>query len=367
VTGPAASPRVVLGLAATPGIATTIAESLARDLRTELGASYPEAGWDVCAVAVAGLTGPVGLTEVLDVARAKLLEHGCDLLVLLTDLPLKDGRRPVLSHASPVQGVAVVSLPALGAMQLRSKARRAVLTTVEALLGARAADAVTGERRRGVGRRVRQLGSDVESSHVGVAFVARVVTGNLHLLTGMVRANRPWRLALRLQRALTGALAAVAFALVTSDIWRLADQLGAGRLALTGVASIATICITLVVGADLWERSGDPSVRQQVTLFNLATVATLVVGVSALASALFVLTAVASLLVVPDGLLGGALGHSVALSDRAELAWLVSALGVLGGALGAGLESDDAVREAAYANRHRRRPDTAHTAQADET
>ena len=53
-------------------------------------------------------------------------------------------------------------------------------------------------------------------------------------------------------RALAAALAAVAFALVTSDIWRLADALGPLRLAVLGIASVALTVVALIVAHGLW-------------------------------------------------------------------------------------------------------------------
>jgi hypothetical protein len=59
--------------------------------------------------------------------------------------------------------------------------------------------------------------------------------------------------------------------------------------------------------------------------------------------------ATAELLLSPDALASG-LGHSVRTADYARLAWFTATLATVGGALGAGLESDEAVREAAYAS-----------------
>ena len=57
------------------------------------------------------------------------------MVVCLTDLPLKAHRRPVVAHASPLHSVAVVCLPALGAVGLRRRTRDTVVGLVRTLLG----------------------------------------------------------------------------------------------------------------------------------------------------------------------------------------------------------------------------------------
>jgi hypothetical protein len=280
----------------------------------------------------------------LAAARARLLAEDWDLALAVTDLPLTLDRRTVVAHASPLHSVALLSQPALGAVGYRKRALQTALRLVAALLPGDE-DAGAGALGRRAAELVGEPGSD------GVRFTARVLTGNLSLLLGMVRANRPWRLAVRLSRALTAAVAAGVFALVTPDIWALADRFGAVRLAAVGLGSVVAIAATLVVGAELWERPESRRVRKQVALFNLATTATVVIGVLSLYVALFLLALAAAAVLVVPSLFADGLGHPVHPADYLELAWLTSSLATVGGALGAGLESDEAVREAAYTYR----------------
>ena len=83
----------------------------------------------------------------------------------------------------------------------------------------------------------------------------------------------------------------------------------------------------------------------------LATTATVVLGVLSLYAALLLLSLLTSPVLVPSQLLEQGTGHAVRVGDYMNLVWLTSSLATLGGALGAGLESDEAVRAAAYTYR----------------
>jgi hypothetical protein len=343
--------EVAIGLISAPGSATEIASILAEDLHAELSVHLPSVHWRLSTVVDALVSPPSDDAALVAAARDRLLEEGWDLVVCLTDLPLKAHRRPVVAHASPVHGVAVVCLPALGAIGVRRRTRDTVVGLVRTLLGD-TADHTLSSRAAGLGRRASELGSSHPPDTDGsVMFTARVLSGNLRLLIGMIRANQPWRLAIGLSRALTAALATGVFALVTPDIWRLSAALDWLRLSAIAMGSVVGITVALIAGAGLWERTSHPAGRKQVTLFNLATTVTVVLGVLFLYVALLVLALVTSPVLVPAQLLEQGIGRDVGVGDYVKLAWLTSSLATLGGALGAGLESDDTVRAAAYTYR----------------
>jgi hypothetical protein len=351
--GPRTQPVVTVGMTTAPTVSDALTDDVGQELRHELAARFPEVRWRLEILDDALVEPPADDGEIVAAARTMLLNRGWDLIICLTDLPLRVARRPVVAHASAMHRVAVLSVPALGPVAVRRRVLEALIRLVDALLGEPTDQKghQAGARSRRMTRRLRELVSEVDDQAESVRFTTRLLTGHLRLLVGMVRANRPWQLAVGLSRALIAAGAAGAFALVTSDIWRLADAAGGLRLTAVSVASLATIAATLIIGAGLWERVGEPRMRQQVVLFNLATTATVLIGVLALCAALFGLALLAAPIVLVPRLLTDALGHPPALSDYVEVAWLTSSLATVGGALGAGLESDEAIRRAAYTYR----------------
>lgn len=354
----AAQTDLVVGLLASPGSAAELTAGLVAEVADRLAAQLPGARWKVEFVIDRLVEPPTDLAEVISAGRRMLLDRGWHLVVCVTDLPLQTARRPVIAHVSAAHGVAVLSLPALGPVAVRRRAVETIVRLAGHLLGDTGQAAGSGGRRRPLARMVRrrmlELGRRVELGEHGMGLVARVVTGNIWLLLGMLRANRPWRLAARLVRAMVAAVAVGVFALVTSDIWRLSGYLGPLRLTIIGLGSVAATSVTIMIATGLWERSPRRSAREQVILFNIVTAVTVGIGVAVLYAAIFVAMLAAALLLVPAGLLGIVLRHPAGVADQVQLAWLATSLATLGGALGAALETRETVREAAYTYR----PDT---------
>lgn len=83
---------------------------------------------------------------------------------------------------------------------------------------------------------------------------------------------------------------------------------------------------------------------------NLATATTVTVGIVSLYAVLFLLILAGAGLVTTPQAFAHAVGRDVSFADYATLAWFVASFGTIGGALGSALESEDAVRAAAYSS-----------------
>jgi uncharacterized membrane protein len=345
---------VDLGLLVTPALDDDMG-SLADDVEQELARRYPGVDWQIRAVRDPLVPPPARLADVFDAARMRLLDRNWDLAVHVTELPLRVSHRPVVTHTSRTHGVAIVSLPALGLKQSSQHLVQTIADAIGIFVGddTDSGGAIRGSDAGRIQRRWVELASDVDDSDAlaDAALLQRVVTGNIRLLIGMVRANHPWRLATSLSRTLVGAVGVGAFAIVTSDVWRIGAQISPVKLVLACLATVAASVGTLIAVHGLWERALDRSLREQAMMFNLVTLITVGFGIVVLYTALCLLGLAAAWLLISPSLLSAQIGHASGFGDYLRLALLAGALATIGGALGAALESDATVREAAYGYR----------------
>lgn len=351
----------VVGLVADPDVPQQVAEHLAE----WLGEGDPHGRQWTVRVEVDPVTaGRATGDQILQATRDRRERHEWDYAICVTDLPLRAGGRPVLADVNRAARVAVVSLPALGGTQPYRRTRQVVAQILDELLGEPQEAAQGG--RYGLRSRLTELLAPIrrstpEHGDIDVRYAATRYRGKLRLLSGMVRTNRPWRLIFGLSSALAAAVATSAFGLSSSTVWQIGDSLSLWRQVVAAVASVAVLVGWLIAGHGLWERSTRTAHdREQAWLYNASTVLTLGIGVGLLYVGLFAINlAIATVLVTPS-VLASTLGQPATWSSYVSLAWGFTTMGMLAGALGSSLESDAAVRQAAYGYREQQRRNQPH-------
>jgi hypothetical protein len=377
---------IALGLIPAPEIPEKIATQLSAQLPDLLARNVDDrVSWDVSVVCDPLTGSEPDAIRVIDAGQERMLEEGWDLAICITDLPIRNGGRPVVAALSTAHNLAVLSLPPLGVTLLHRRVNEGVVQLVnelyegspelaradgeerddqEVVAGTNAGEVRSPSQRphQLIRRRLTEIVSPIrrvtpteDDDVVDVRFVSPTVRGHLRLLGGMVLANRPWRLFTTMKSALAAAFATAAYALVMPTIWQMADSLGWARLSGLMVLSIAAMVAWIIVAHNLWERPADGEVRDQSALYNAATALTLTVAVLFSYAVLFALVLVAALIFLDSGFLQSVLGHPVGFSDYMRLAWMATSLSTVAGALGSGLEDEETVREATYGYRQRRR------------
>ncbi|UGT44018.1 hypothetical protein LTV02_11805 [Nocardia yamanashiensis] len=282
------------------------------------------------------------LAEVIDAVDPSAETE--DLVIYLTDLPRRADTLPIVAEVSTDHRFALVSVPGVGGLRLEQRLHTVTELAISRMLGDPELTAARAERK-------------FPSTPIpgGTRYFAPPGLRRLRLLSGMVRANRPWRLVTGLSKVLVGAFATGAVALATSTIWQFADTMGPWRMSAATVLSMMALILWLILDHELWERPKSRADRNRSALYNAATALTLITGVAVLHLALFAMLLATASLTLPPGLFTRELGHTVTFTDYLTLAWLLASVATIGGALGSGLEDDTAVTEAAYGIRQRQR------------
>lgn len=123
-----------VGVLADPGLATRLVQSAEEELpdllkeQTEGGPSY-----EVEVIEQAIPLNPEGAIDLKDAVVAISRDNSWDYTIVVTELPRRDGTRPLLVDAEPALAAAIISLPALGFLGLRQRMTRAVVRAVTVL------------------------------------------------------------------------------------------------------------------------------------------------------------------------------------------------------------------------------------------
>ncbi|HEX4430810.1 MAG TPA: hypothetical protein VHZ96_16200 [Frankiaceae bacterium] len=359
---PAQTP-IVVGLLADEGFPALVAHYAAAHLPKDLATELDDVDWDIRVSSQ-----PLGVNEhgripILKLAAEYRSGQGWDLLVLITDLPHRVDRQPIVCEFNTDCGVALASVPALGAIRIRRRTRALLVHLIRHLtvthLGLASAEDGSQQRQRlhaRVAQRIAPVSQmESKSADTDLQFALIGLRGRIRLLAGMVRDNRPWLLVPHLSTATAAALATAAYGLVSTDVWRLANALAVWRLAFVNVAAIAAMTTWLLGYHHLWERPADRTERETVLLNNVSTVITLAVGVACMYALLFALTFLAASAVIDSSLLHSEVVGGRGIAEYIVIVWFACSVGIVAGAIGSSLETEQAIEKATYSRRERAR------------
>ncbi|MFE7894708.1 hypothetical protein [Streptomyces sp. NPDC057412] len=351
----------VVALLADPDAPTEIAQRMARRLPDRLARKAGRGRrFEVEVVSEPIAAGTEDPPTVMRRIRERADSENWDIVVALTDLLLHSHGRKLVVDLSHEHGLALLSLPSLGGWRLQKRAQRAVEEAVLSLTQARTAEPEGAQRRDAPRERlfddlVAPIRPDTvdEDETADLRYITSGPRGYLRLLAGMVRANRPWRLVPGLSKALAAALATGAIATVNATVWNLAAALSTPRLVFAMVGSVALMIGWLIVDAHLWHRTGEISAeaRKRAVLYNASTVLTVGIGVLVCYVGLLVINLLWALFIINDRVFSAMTRSPLHATEYWTLAWFVASVATVGGALGSGLESDEAIRAAAYSKR----------------
>lgn len=288
--------------------------------------------WTVDQVSEPFTTGSEDPETALSRLREAADDRGWDAVVGLTELPLHDSDgRCLLARTDDDGRAALVSLPALGGVRVRARSCHVVRTLVHDMVD--------------------------PSSDPDRRLTLSSPTGRWRLMSGMVLANRPWRLVPGLKSALVAALATGAIATVNSTVWLLASSLSPWRLVVATLASLALVVGWLVVDGGLWDRPDDTSLeaRRRSRMYNVTTLVTLFVGAASCYAVLYLVNLAWAFFVLDPSVMGSFIRTPLDHGDLFLLAWFVASAATVGGGLGSGLESDETIRAATYSAREAER------------
>lgn len=363
---PSTAPRQsrIVGIVMDEGVPDDFAAALSKELPVRLCQQVADdVDWQVQVV-----NDPIGLDEngripMVDLARRYRSANKWHIVVLTTELPMRLGTVPLLADYNTEHCVALVSLPALGAVRRRHRLCDLVVQLIEHLAehdpgltlpaGGITADADLAARAGSFLVRGRHIASPSPDADHHLAMVG--FPGRLRMLVGIVRANRPWRLVPSLQGATAAAAATAAFALFYSGVWPMAVTVHPARLALICVLAIFVMVVWFVCYNRLWDRPTSYRQRGEALLHNVSTVRTLAIGVTVMYVVLYLLTMLAALSVIDLRFLQSQLGRPAGVADYARIVWLACSMGIMAGALGSSFDSEEAVRRAAFSRRERQR------------
>ncbi|MGP4039667.1 hypothetical protein ACTWP4_07170 [Gracilibacillus sp. D59] len=355
--------KCILGVV-TPPLYT---EKIGRQLKKGLPALLNEYTEDNIKWEIEYISDPLtGLTEhskdVIEALCEKKEEKEWDFAVCLTDLPLFRHKRLVVAEANKERKVSLLSLPALGAFPLIKRIQISILHLVKEMYGDNIEMKGSPNNRTKWWKEftllppIQKEVAEKNETHIGVRFTMdSKFRGGLRMISGMVKANRPWLLFPSFFKILIIAFTTGVYALIFPTMWKLSHGYELSRMMLVSVIAIAALVFWIIAAHNLWEKPSDGYSDYLRKLYNGTTVLTLLMTVVLYYCLLYICFFIAVFLLIPIEMLESQLSGPTGFGNYFKIAWVATSVSTIIGALGSTLEKEEVVLSGTYGYRQRQR------------
>lgn len=353
-----------VGLIAAPGFAEKMSGKIVEKLPESL-TKYTSnlVDWEV-ELSVDPMTGGAETVDKIFKKAATYKEdNNWDYVICLTDLPIFHERSVVVADVNEDKGVILLSIPAFGWSSLLKKVRHAIIYTFKEIDNYKFTTREPNEakiiwRNFSINpiKRIKVRLNETDNMHIRYLVYPKT-NGKIRLLLGMAYANNPFKMMSNLTGVIAVAFTTGGFGMVFPTMWKLSHLFSNVRLTTITILAILGMSFWVIIAHELWEPIKKSSNKRISTLYNSATILTLLFAVSAYYIAVYALFLGTSLILIPPGFLGKTLelSTSASLMIYLKIAWFASSLATMTGAIGVGLENESTVRSSTYGYRQRNR------------
>ena len=373
-----------LGLIVAPGYVEAIIKELVEDLPKLLKRFVnSDITWKI-ECHVDSWTGGTNYAErAIEWTRFEMENKDWDYAITLTDLPLFDDRKPITAEVHSDKKIAFISLPGFGFTPMKKRVRESIIQMMDEIyFGSSDQERRESEVKQDqeednevkyqgpknlVGKRFfevisplrREVLHEKDSSVHARYTLGSDTAGLIKIISGMVNANRPFKLFQAFLKIVIIAFTTGTYALVFPTIWGLSTNYSVGRSILLMLAAIITLVVWIIISNNLWEKkTGEeqPHIRR---LYNVTTVLTLLITVIMYYVLLFVMFLTIILLLIPPSQVAQNLSvDSVGLGPYLYTVWIGTSLSTFIGALGTAFNNEKILLNSTYGYRQQQRRKT---------
>lgn len=282
-------------------------------------------------------------------------ENDWDYVIGITDLPSLSHKKVVVSEFDSQKAVSLLSLPALGILNVQRKLKRMITHHLEYLYRYDK-DNTSFESSKLSTPAVRNITPETpieENESTNRYIIKSYFIGWLKVILGMTYINEPWTIITNFKTLVSLAFATGTYIAIFSTPWELSIEYQPWRLiALTGFSIIGMV-FWLIYAHKLWESASTKTTSHYRWLYNLTTFMTLFFITIANYGILFILLTISVSMFVPPEIFNSwtQADEDFTVMNYINLIWLTTSLGILAGALGSTAESEDKIRSVTYSYR----------------